>query len=578
MAASSTYSFRLTAEGFKAFQDDLQKIGESSVDAQGAIYKLIQSSPQLAGALDKAREAASRTREELESTGKGVEGLATRGSRSLTLFGNTSVTAFRMAARQAGLMVQDFGRGADMLTTLATRGTAAASVLTGGFAGVAIALAGLAAQYVFTTRETEAHSDATDGLAEALDELDRVTRSATERAQAHAEAQRQNSLMALEDARAFNEERLALAQLDLEYARSAAETARRLQQAGQRRGSLRGGVAGQAAEGFGEETSRLEATVELFTRQLRDAEERLDRLRAAPLDLPRAGGAGGRAGRSPRDTAADDARRQADELRQVEDAYRRLAATLDPAIAAQQQYNDAVATLDAALQRGLISQEEYSDMVARVAERLRDSSTDFSQSFERFVESSMGMLENAAMTGKNLREVFASLDRGLAALIMRLAVIEPMMNAIKTAFRNAGGLEGIFSGLFGGFGTSGNFAGDSPGQPTGTYHAGGDVGTAPALRRVPAAVFAGAPRFHMGIDEVPAILQRGERVLTREQARRADQTPMTFAPVVNVTVRDTAATPARIAAAVAMAVQQSKEAVAVEADRGGSYARRLGRR
>jgi hypothetical protein len=54
-------------------------------------------------------------------------------------------------------------------------------------------------------------------------------------------------------------------------------------------------------------------------------------------------------------------------------------------------------------------------------------------------------------------------------------------------------------------------------------HAGGMVGGPGLGRRVPAMVFAGAPRMHSGgwaglrPDEVPAILQRGERVLSRAE-------------------------------------------------------------
>ncbi len=54
------------------------------------------------------------------------------------------------------------------------------------------------------------------------------------------------------------------------------------------------------------------------------------------------------------------------------------------------------------------------------------------------------------------------------------------------------------------------------------YHFGGIVGGAAPLRLVPAAAFHNAPRFHDGAflksDEVPAILQRGERVLNRSEA------------------------------------------------------------
>ena len=57
-------------------------------------------------------------------------------------------------------------------------------------------------------------------------------------------------------------------------------------------------------------------------------------------------------------------------------------------------------------------------------------------------------------------------------------------------------------------------------------HAGGIVGLSGHTRQVPAMAFAGAPRMHSGgwaglrPDEVPTILQRGERVLNRREAAR----------------------------------------------------------
>ncbi len=56
-------------------------------------------------------------------------------------------------------------------------------------------------------------------------------------------------------------------------------------------------------------------------------------------------------------------------------------------------------------------------------------------------------------------------------------------------------------------------------------HAGGNVGSAGPSRMVPATAFAAASRMHGGgmaglrHDEVPAILQRGERVLSRREAQ-----------------------------------------------------------
>jgi hypothetical protein len=51
------------------------------------------------------------------------------------------------------------------------------------------------------------------------------------------------------------------------------------------------------------------------------------------------------------------------------------------------------------------------------------------------------------------------------------------------------------------------------------YHSGGTVGVDGLSRSVAAAIFSGAPRLHSGLmaDEFPAILQRGESVLTPGQ-------------------------------------------------------------
>jgi hypothetical protein len=76
-----------------------------------------------------------------------------------------------------------------------------------------------------------------------------------------------------------------------------------------------------------------------------------------------------------------------------------------------------------------------------------------------------------------------------------------------------GPLANALSGIFGG----GSVA-------AAVSHAGGSVGLSGHSRSVPALAFAGAPRMHGGgwaglkPDEVPTILQRGERVLNRREA------------------------------------------------------------
>ena len=74
------------------------------------------------------------------------------------------------------------------------------------------------------------------------------------------------------------------------------------------------------------------------------------------------------------------------------------------------------------------------------------------------------------------------------------------------------------------------------------FHEGGLVGAGGIGRMVPAAAFLGAPRLHDGAflrpDEVPAILQRGERVLNRKEARAYEREgPPPSGAVVNVTIQ-----------------------------------------
>ena len=119
-------------------------------------------------------------------------------------------------------------------------------------------------------------------------------------------------------------------------------------------------------------------------------------------------------------------------------------------------------------------------------------------------------------TGKlDFRDLVTSMIADLAKLAARRFILGPIANALSGAL---GGAGGIFANIL---------------------HAGGMVGSPGPGRMVPALAFAGAPRMHAGgwagikPDEVPAILQRGERVLSRREAAGYGQTN---APAVNVTI------------------------------------------
>ena len=104
-------------------------------------------------------------------------------------------------------------------------------------------------------------------------------------------------------------------------------------------------------------------------------------------------------------------------------------------------------------------------------------------------------------TGKlDFHGLVASLLADMATLSARKFILGPLANALSGALGNLGG---IFAPVL---------------------HAGGMVGAGAPQRMVPAMAFAAAPRMHSGgwaglrPDEVPAILQKGERVLNRREA------------------------------------------------------------
>jgi hypothetical protein len=121
-------------------------------------------------------------------------------------------------------------------------------------------------------------------------------------------------------------------------------------------------------------------------------------------------------------------------------------------------------------------------------------------------------------TGKlDFRDLVTSMIADLAKLAARTFILGPIANALSGAL---GGAGGIFANIL---------------------HAGGMVGSPGPGRMVPALAFANAQRMHAGgwagikPDEVPAILQRGERVLSRREAAGYGQ-GQSSAPSVNVTI------------------------------------------
>lgn len=189
------------------------------------------------------------------------------------------------------------------------------------------------------------------------------------------------------------------------------------------------------------------------------------------------------------------------------------------------------------------AQGDWSLGARRALENFHDSAENIFGATDEFVGRSLQSMEdrliNFARTGKfSIRDMANSIADDLLRIQIR-SMMSGLMGGQGTGGGNMlMGLIGAGASLLGGggfgFGAAASVAGGSLGTIAGSqqsmmlaaqvFHEGGIVGSPARGRSVPMSTFSGAPRYHSGGmagDEVPAILQRGEEVLTRKDPRHA---------------------------------------------------------
>ena len=134
------------------------------------------------------------------------------------------------------------------------------------------------------------------------------------------------------------------------------------------------------------------------------------------------------------------------------------------------------------------------------ASKAKDIWADVGQAIVGAFQSAEDAVGEFVKTGKlNFGDLVTSILADLAKLAVRKSVLGPIADMLSGAL---GGIGGIFAPVL---------------------HSGGMVGSTTSSRMIPALAFSGAPRMHSGgwaglrPDEVPAILQKGERVLSRRE-------------------------------------------------------------
>jgi exonuclease VII large subunit len=272
------------------------------------------------------------------------------------------------------------------------------------------------------------------------------------------------------------------------------------------------------------------------------------------LDRPARGG-----GRGGRDTSEADRRKEEADARRLEqDAQRFLAANV-PAERYRQQLQE-IEDLNqrliaagrnplpeaAVLAAQASALEQYNNAMRNTDEatrRAEQSSKELRQAMESVAREMTRAFEDLVFEGKSFNDVLKDLERSLLRLGNKY-LLEPL-------FQSA--MSGLFGGMGGGAGNgtfgAGGYTGKGPFLPSGggmgggvagwigsavqligsLFHDGGIVGSSRVpTRAVPAAAFYDAPRYHSGgfagrmpfaNDELPAVLKRGELVLTQEQQR-----------------------------------------------------------
>lgn len=141
------------------------------------------------------------------------------------------------------------------------------------------------------------------------------------------------------------------------------------------------------------------------------------------------------------------------------------------------------------------------------------------QRVEDIASSSFGdFLGDLATGAKNFKDAFADMVRSFVAGVAKMIAQELALRAIRAAMGSWGGGGGAVGGVV------------KESIPIGSLHTGGMAGQSSRRIRVSPLLFGHAPRYHSGgiaglkPDEVPAILQTGERVLSRRQTAMYDAT------------------------------------------------------
>ena len=213
------------------------------------------------------------------------------------------------------------------------------------------------------------------------------------------------------------------------------------------------------------------------------------------------------------DLAIESAKERGDETKVVEAKYR---ADLNALIV--ENDTKAIERERAIFEERMANPEDFADAWESAMRSIEKSTkSSFSKvrdwivnSVDEFADSSADAFLDFVEGTKNAGEAFSEMAYSILRDLTKMIIKQQILNAVMSGMEAMSGMGG-FLGSVGSF-----FAG-----AMGSNHSGGMAGKASSIKKqLDPSAFINAPRFHNG-GEVPAVLEKGEVVQTREQAAQS---------------------------------------------------------
>lgn len=165
-----------------------------------------------------------------------------------------------------------------------------------------------------------------------------------------------------------------------------------------------------------------------------------------------------------------------DEVEQLREQYEALLGSMDPVIAAQNEYNDSLEMLNEALAAGAINGQEYEDALEKIKVKLQESLdplAQFQQSLEDALNPEKNYMKGLQALQQSLSDfLFNPFEVGIEGMILSFATALQRMLADVIA---ANIMQTLFNGPLGAGGSIGNFFMGILGSANGNVFSGGNV-------------------------------------------------------------------------------------------------------